>query len=134
MRKIIGLMLLISLLTALAACATPAPTPSPAPSFTTINAKQGAALMQQEDKYFLVDVRTPDEFSQGHIEGALNIPDYELAAKAPMQITDKGAVIIVYCRSGRRSAAAAQGLASLGYTRVYDMGGIIDWPYPTVTG
>ncbi|MCI1209554.1 MAG: rhodanese-like domain-containing protein, partial [Treponema sp.] len=69
------------------------------------------------------------EFSAGHIHGAVLIPDYEIADKASQVIPEKNTVLFVYCRSGRRSAASAKKLVSMGYTQVYDMGGIINWPY-----
>lgn len=80
----------------------------------------------------LLDVRTQAEFDSGHIKGAILIPDYELAQKAPTILPDKDAKILVYCRSGNRSATASKKLIQMGYTDVLDFGGIIDWPYDTV--
>lgn len=77
----------------------------------------------------LVDVRTKEEFTTGFIKGAKLIPDFEIGAKAAEMLPDKNATILIYCRSGRRSAGAARTLIRLGYTAVYDFGGIIDWPY-----
>jgi len=96
-----------------------------------ITAADGKKMMSSGQPYRLIDVRTAEEFSTGHIPGALLIPDYEIEEKAPEQIPDKNDTIIVYCRSGRRSAGAAKMLTILGYNKVYDMGGIIDWPYET---
>lgn len=79
----------------------------------------------------ILDVRTPEEFAEGHIPGAILIPDYEIAEKAPNILTDKDALILVYCRSGRRSKNAANQLVDMGYTNIKEFGGIIDWPYET---
>jgi rhodanese-related sulfurtransferase len=84
------------------------------------------------DETYLVDVRTPGEYGDGHIPGAINIELSALADNPPTP--EKGALIIVYCRSGSRSARAAQTLKDLGYTGVLDWGGIIRWPYETVSG
>jgi rhodanese-related sulfurtransferase len=90
-------------------------------------------MMDASEEYILLDVRTQEEFAEGHIEGAILIPDYEIETKAEEQLTDKAATIFLYCRSGRRSALAAEALSNLGYTNIYDFGGIIDWPYEVVT-
>jgi rhodanese-related sulfurtransferase len=99
-----------------------------------ISAESAQKLMSEARDYILVDVRTEEEYIEAHIEGAILIPDYDIEALAETALPDKGATIIVYCRSGRRSASAAEILAGLGYNRVYDLGGIIDWPYETVSG
>ena len=75
----------------------------------------------------ILDVRTQAEFDEGHIPGAILLPDTELSSRADQLLPDKGQTILVYCRSGRRSAASAKALAELGYTSVYDFGGIQDW-------
>ena len=80
----------------------------------------------------ILDVRTQEEFAAGHIEGAILIPNTSIAKDAPQMLADKDALILVYCRSGRRSALAANELIAMGYTKVYDFGGIIDWPYDIV--
>ena len=79
----------------------------------------------------LVDVRTPEEYDEGFIENAILIPN-ETINEAPTELPDKDAVILVYCRSGNRSRQAANKLVDLGYTNIYDFGGIIDWPYEIV--
>ena len=94
----------------------------------TINADKAMEMMASGDPYTLVDVRTKAEFDEGHIEGALLLPIDELETLAAEQLTDKEAVILVYCRSGNRSAQASALLAGLGYTNIYDFGGIKDWP------
>ena len=96
------------------------------------SAKEAKALMESESGYVIIDARTEDEFSEGHIEGAILIPEYEVANRAEGIIPDKDTLILVYCRSGRRSKIAAEALVALGYTNVKEFGGIIDWPYETV--
>lgn len=97
-----------------------------------ISAEDAKKMMDESDDITLLDVRTKEEYAEGHIEGSILIPDYELADQAELTLTDKSATILIYCRSGRRSAQAAQTLNDLGYTAVYDIGGIIDWPYEVV--
>ena len=81
----------------------------------------------------ILDVRTQGEFDEGHIKGAVLLPDYEIGAKAAKVLPDKDAKILVYCRTGRRSALAAKELIVMGYTDVLDFGGLqTDWPYETV--
>ncbi len=81
---------------------------------------------------FILDVREPNEFAAGHIPGAINLPLAGVENLISSVTTDKDAVLLVHCQSGRRSAIAAQNLTNLGYTKVYDFGGIIDWPYEVV--
>ena len=91
-------------------------------------------MMESVDDFILLDVRTEEEFRENRIGGAILIPDYEISARAGLELPDKDAVILIYCRSGRRSENAARELADMGYTNVYDFGGIIDWPYETASG
>jgi len=103
-------------------------------SYQKISAGDAYQMMQDTDEYILLDVRTDDEYKQGHIEGAVLIPDYEIGNRAATELPDKNAVILIYCRSGRRSANAVGELIVMGYTNVYDFGGINDWPYETAGG
>jgi rhodanese-related sulfurtransferase len=98
-----------------------------------ISAQDAKEMMAASTDYILLDVRMEEEFQAGHIEGSILLPDYEVEEKAESVLTDKSTPILVYCRSGRRSAIAAQTLSSLGYTTVYDFGGILDWPYEVIT-
>lgn len=97
--------------------------------YENINAQEAKELMDREEGYVILDVRTEEEYAQGHIPGAVLIPDYEIETKAEEMLTDKDQMILVYCRSGRRSKNAAQMLLELGYTDIREFGGIIDWPY-----
>lgn len=82
----------------------------------------------------VVDVRRRDEYTAGHIAGAILVPNEEIASVQPELLPKLDAVLLVYCRTGVRSKQAADKLVKLGYQNVYDMGGIVDWPYETVLG
>ncbi len=101
-------------------------------AYEKINPEQAKNMMDDGQLYILIDVRTDEEFKENHIDGAILIPDYDIGTLVEEKVPDKDARILVYCRSGRRSASAAMKMVSLGYTNVYDFGGIIDWPYETV--
>ena len=101
--------------------------------YMNITAEEAKKIMDTESEYVILDVRTEEEFAQGHIPGAILIPDYEIREEAESSLPDKDALILVYCRSGRRCKNAAQILLELGYTNIREFGGIIDWPYETVT-
>ena len=103
-----------------------------APSYEQITAEEAKAIMDSHDDYIIIDARTTTEFAEGHIEGAILIPEFEIAERAEAELPDKNALILVYCRSGRRSKIASSELVELGYTNVKEFGGIIDWPYETV--
>ncbi len=96
--------------------------------YVSISQEKAKQLMDSGD-CIILDVRTQEEYNEGHIPGAVLIPDYDIKTKAEQILTDKDALILVYCRSGRRSKNAARELAALGYTNVREFGGIIDWPY-----
>ena len=100
--------------------------------FLNIAAEEAKKLMDSEEGCIILDVRTREEYDQGHIPGAVLIPNTEIEAKAADLLPDKGQLILVYCRSGRRSKLAAQSLADLGYTNIREFGGILDWPYEVV--
>ena len=97
--------------------------------YMNITAKEAKLIMEQEKDYIILDVRSQEEFDQGHIPGAILIPDTEIEARAEKELQDKDQLILVYCRSGRRSKLAAESLVKLGYTNIREFGGIIDWPY-----
>lgn len=101
-------------------------------SYEQITPAEAKAIMDSQDGYIILDVRTQEEYDEAHIDGALLIPDYEITDKAESVLKDKDQLLLVYCRSGRRSKNAASELVSLGYTNVKEFGGIIDWPYETV--
>jgi len=101
-------------------------------TFQQISATEAKEIMDGNESFILLDVREREEFEEGHIEGAVLIPVNQITELAPNVIPDKGTLILVYCRSGRRSLDASQQLVDLGYTRVVEFGGIIDWPYEIV--
>ena len=97
--------------------------------YVNITAEDAKQIMDTEEGYIILDVRTQEEYDQGHIPGAIVISHEEITEKAEEVLTDKGQLILVYCRSGRRSKLAAEALVELGYTNIKEFGGIIDWPY-----
>lgn len=99
-------------------------------SYHKISAQVAKEMMESQD-VIIVDVRTQAEYNEGYIENAILIPN-ESISEAPRELPDKDAIILVYCRSGNRSKQAADKLVALGYTNIYDFGGIIDWPYEIV--
>ena len=103
-----------------------------AASYEQISGAEAKALMDSETGYIIIDARTQEEYDEGHIPGAIMIPEYEIADRAEKELADKDQLILVYCRSGRRSKIAAEELVKLGYTNVKECGGIIDWEYDIV--
>lgn len=101
-------------------------------SYEQISGEEAKKIMDSENGYIIIDVRTDEEFNEGHIKGAMLIPEYEIRDRAETELPDKDQLILVYCRSGRRSKIAAQTLVDLGYTNVKEFGGIIDWQYEIV--
>ncbi len=101
-------------------------------SYEQISGEEAKEIMDIEADYVIIDARTQEEFDEGHIENAVLIPEYEISERAEKELPDKNQLILVYCRSGRRSKIASQALADLGYTNVKEFGGIIDWKYEIV--
>ncbi len=99
--------------------------------YTQITAEEAKQIMDTEDNYVILDVRTQEEYDEEHIPGAILIPDYEIKERAEAELEDKEQIILVYCRSGNRSKTASAALAEIGYTNIKEFGGIIDWPYET---
>ena len=94
-----------------------------------ITAQEAKEIMDTEEGYIILDVREQDEYDVCHIPGAILIPYTQIEDKADEMLPDKDQLILVYCRSGRRSKIAAEAMAQLGYTNIREFGGIIDWPY-----
>ena len=101
-------------------------------SFEQITQTEAKNIMDTQDDYIILDVRTIEEYNDGHIKGAILIPDYEIATKAKDELKNKNQLILVYCRSGRRSKLASQELANQGYTNIKEFGGINTWQYDIV--
>lgn len=127
MKKLILLFLAVMLLTA---CGQAKENDQGA-VYVNITAEEAKQIMDSEEGYIILDVRTQEEYDEGHIPGAIVISHEEIAEKAEDVLTDKDQLILVYCRSGRRSKIAAEALVELGYTNIKEFGGIIDWPYET---
>ncbi len=106
-------------------------TAEPVP-YEQISQDEAKRIMDTEEDFVIIDARTEEEFKEGHIEGAILIPEYEITDRAEAEIPDKDTLILVYCRSGRRSKIASEALVQLGYTNVKEFGGIIDWQYEIV--
>lgn len=96
--------------------------------YEMIGPEEAKTLMDQGGAIIL-DVRTQQEYDQGHIPGAILLPDYQVKELAEEYLPDKEQLILVYCRSGNRSKKASETLADMGYTNVKEFGGINDWPY-----
>ena len=101
-------------------------------TYEQISGAEAKALMDSESGYVIIDARTQEEYDQGHIPGAILIPEYEIADRVEKELPNKDQLILVYCRSGRRSKIAAEELVKLEYTNVKEFGGIIDWEYEIV--
>lgn len=99
--------------------------------YLNITAEEAKEMMDSQVGYVILDVRAQEEYDQGHIPGAMVIPHTEIETRAADALPDKGQLILVYCRSGRRSKIAAEALVKLGYTNIREFGGILDWPYET---
>ena len=84
-------------------------------------------IMNENKDYVIVDVRTPDEYKEGHIPNAINIPNETINEAVYNKLKDKNQLILIYCRSGSRSRQAAYKMQKLGYTNLVDFGGIINW-------
>ena len=125
MRKLILILLAVMLLTA---CGNTEENNQEA-VYMNITAEEAKQIMDTETGYIILDVRTQEEYDESHIPGAIVIPNTEIETRAEQELTDKGQLILVYCRSGRRSKQAAEILVTLGYTNIKEFGGIIDWPY-----
>ena len=128
MKKIIPF--LLSLLV-LAGCAGPAVQDA---GYRQIGVDEAMEIMEKESDYIILDVRTPAEFSEKHIPGAINVPNENIGSDEIAELPDKDQLILVYCRSGNRSKQASEKLVKLGYTNIVEFGGINDWPGETVSG
>ena len=103
-----------------------------APAFRQVSPAEAAALMESETDFIILDVRTQAEYDQGHIPGAICIPNETIGGEEIPALPNKSQLILVYCRSGNRSKQAAQKLADAGYTGIVEFGGILSWTGETV--
>ena len=114
-----------------AGCAAPAESEA---SYRQVSMDEAIAMMEEENDYIILDVRTPEEFAEKHIPDSINIPNETIGTEETPELPDKEQLILVYCRSGNRSKQASDKLANLGYTNIVEFGGINDWPGETVSG
>lgn len=134
-----GVVLILSMI-ALTACKAPGSSlekeiesDSSPGEYQKISAEEAKKMMDTENDAMIVDVRTQEEYEEKHINGAILIPNETIGDTTPKELLDKEAPILVYCRTGVRSREAAEKLLKLGYTHVYDIGGITSWPYDNVS-
>ena len=124
MRKIKRLLPFILSLMLLSACSAPNNSKG---SYGQISMDEAVKMMKDEKNYIILDVRSPDEFAEGHIPGAINVPNEEIGDAEISELPSKSQLILVYCRSGRRSKEASEKLVKLGYTNIVEFGGFLDW-------
>lgn len=124
MRKIKRFLPFVLSLMLLSSCGTNG---SPSLRYRQISMDEAVKMMKDEKNYIILDVRRPDEYAEGHIPGAINVPNEEIGTAELSELPDKSQLILVYCRSGRRSKEASEKLVKLGYTNVVEFGGINDW-------
>jgi len=115
----------------LAGCASPT---AQEIGYRQIGMDEAMEIMENESDYIILDVRTPAEFSEKHIPGAINVPNESIGSDEIAELPDKEQLILVYCRSGNRSKQASEKLIDLGYTNIVEFGGINDWPGETISG
>ena len=96
-------------------------------SYRQITMAEAVKMMREEKNYIILDVRRADEYAEGHIPGAINVANEDIGTEEIPELPDKSQLILVYCRSGRRSKEASEKLAKLGYTGIVEFGGILDW-------
>ena len=124
MRKIRRLLPFVLSLMLLSSCGARGSSSS---GYRQISMDEAVEMMKKESGYIILDVRRPDEYAEGHIPGAINVPNEEIGTAEIPELPDKAQLILVYCRSGRRSKEASEKLVKLGYTNVVEFGGILDW-------
>jgi len=138
MKKNIGVLLILMLVLAFSACSKSETSTASGNieeeikvdnTYKQISQEEAKRIMDNETGFIILDVREQDEFDEGHIPGAILMPYTRAEELASELLPDKDQMILVYCRSGRRSKIAAQTLADMGYTDIREFGGIIDWPY-----
>ena len=124
MRKIKLLIPMILSAMLLSSCGAPGSSSS---GYRRISMDKAVKMMREEKDYIILDVRRPDEYAEGHIPGAINVPNEDIGTADIAELPDKSQLILVYCRSGRRSKEASAKLVKLGYTNIVEFGGIQDY-------
>ena len=123
-RRIVSIIAALVFLIAISGCSS-----QEGSVYMNIGPEKAKEMMENLESFVLLDVRSEEEFSEGHIPGAIVIPHEEISERAENEIPEKDVPVFVYCRSGRRSKIAAEELVKLGYSEIYEFGGIGDWPY-----
>ena len=126
MKRILPIFLVALLLVGCAA-------PAEETTYRQVNMDEAITMMEEGSGYIILDVRTPGEFEEKHIPGAINVANETIGTDEIPELPDKDQLILVYCRSGNRSKQASEKLVALGYTNIVEFGGINDWPGETVT-
>ena len=126
MKRILPIFLVALLLVGCAA-------PAEEITYRQVNMDETITMMEEGSGYIILDVRTPGEFEEKHIPGAINVANETIGTDEIPELPDKDQLILVYCRSGNRSKQASEKLVALGYTNIVEFGGINDWPGETVT-
>ena len=129
MNKVLLTILILSMITVISGCQK-----TEEITYKQISQEEAAEMMTKDDGHVIVDVRRMDEYIEGHIPGAICIPNENIDRERPEKLPDLDQIILVYCRSGNRSKQASEKLAAMGYRNVYEFGGIITWTGETVTG
>ena len=127
MKRILPIFLVALLLVGCAA-------PAEEITYRQVNMDEAITMMEEGSGYIILDVRTPGEFEEKHIPGAINVANETIGTDEIPELPDKDQLILVYCRSGNRSKQASEKLVALGYTNIVEFGGINNWPGETVTG
>lgn len=130
MKKMLPSLLLLAL--TLTGCAAPTAEPE-ANTYRQITMQEAVDMMEKEENYIILDVRTEQEYAAGHIPGAILLPNETIGTEPIPQLPDKDQLIMVYCRSGNRSKQASDKLVKLGYTNIVEFGGINSWPGEVIT-
>lgn len=134
MKKFVYTILICILILALTACQTKSDAENIQNTYGTITPDEVKAMLDEGADFVLIDVRRADEYSDAHIPTAINIANEDINTVRPEALPDTDSLIVIYCRSGRRSKEAAAKLIDMGYTDVRDLGGILDWNYETISG
>lgn len=128
MKKLSLILAAIILILSLAACSMPWSDNSD--GYTQISYEEAKKIIDERDDIIILDVRTQEEFEGGYIKGAILFPSQEVNEEtAAQKLPDKDQTILIYCSSGGRSKKVAQQLVDMGYTNIYEFGGINSWPY-----
>lgn len=126
MKRILPIFLVALLLVGCAA-------PAEEITYRQVNMDEAITMMEEGSGYIILDVRTPGEFEEKHIPGAINVANETIGTDEIPELPDKDQLILVYCRSGNRSKQASEKLVALGYTNIVEFGGINSWPGEIVT-